>query len=110
MSLNKCQKYLHKLLITDANDAKFKIYLTKLNFWYNQWGGDKTDKTDKITYLTKTDSCVNKEYNTEQSCTEKCVVDTGNIPGFKKCKWDNNTTRCTYPDKSLNNRSSFRCK
>ena len=33
MSLNKYQKYLHKLSTTDTNDIKFKIYLKKLNFW-----------------------------------------------------------------------------
>jgi len=39
MSL-KCQKYLNKLANTDVNDSKFGLYLTKLNYWYEQVGGD----------------------------------------------------------------------
>jgi hypothetical protein len=39
MSLEKCQKYLYKLSNTNVNDEKFGLYLTKLNFWYEQIGG-----------------------------------------------------------------------
>ena len=39
MSLEKCQKYLYKLSNTNVNDQKFGLYLTKLNFWYEQMGG-----------------------------------------------------------------------
>ena len=40
MSLEKCQKYLHKLSNTHVTDEKFGLYLTKLNYWYEQVGGD----------------------------------------------------------------------
>jgi len=40
MSL-KCQKYLNKLANTDVNDSKFGLYLTKLNYWYEQVGAGK---------------------------------------------------------------------
>jgi len=36
MIINKCNKYLYKLNNTSINDIKFKIYLKKLNYWYNQ--------------------------------------------------------------------------
>jgi len=42
MSL-KCQKYLNKLANTDVNDSKFGLYLTKLNYWYEQVGGGFVD-------------------------------------------------------------------
>ena len=57
MTLEKCQKYLYKLSNTNINDDKFSIYLTKLNYWYEQIGGGKdkkrTDPTpqSKIPYL-----------------------------------------------------------
>ena len=41
MSLEKCQKYLYKLSNTNVNDDKFRLYLTKLNYWYEQNGGEK---------------------------------------------------------------------
>lgn len=39
MSLQKCQKYLTKLSSISLEDDKFGLYLDKLNYWYNQYGG-----------------------------------------------------------------------
>jgi len=41
MSNAKCAKYLNKLSNTSVDSDKFKIYLTKLNYWYNQIGSGK---------------------------------------------------------------------
>ena len=38
--LHKCSKYLERLSNTDVNDEKFGLYLSKLNYWYQQIGGE----------------------------------------------------------------------
>jgi hypothetical protein len=49
MSLEKCQKYLYKLSNTNIDDNKFGLYLSKLNYWYEQMGGGKDKKKPKST-------------------------------------------------------------
>jgi hypothetical protein len=41
---HKCSKYIYKLQQTPSTDPKFGIYLYKLNDYYNQIGGGKSDK------------------------------------------------------------------
>ena len=40
----KINKYIHKMSNIDINDSKFSLYLSKLNYWYNQYGNGLLDK------------------------------------------------------------------
>jgi hypothetical protein len=43
MEFIKINKYLHKLKNESTESPKFGIYLTKLNYWYNQIGNGIVD-------------------------------------------------------------------
>jgi len=43
MEFTKINKYLHKLKNESTESPKFGIYLTKLNYWYNQTGNGIVD-------------------------------------------------------------------
>jgi len=91
MSLEKCQKYLYKLSNANINDRNFGIYLTKLNFWYNQLGGNNPI----ILTHNKMDPC---GFNDIHNCTTKCQIDLSNnyypcivSPPYRSIKINNQT-------------------
>ena len=40
MEQYKCKKYINKLTTATIGSDKFDMYLLKINYWHNQWGGE----------------------------------------------------------------------
>ena len=80
MSLEKCQKYLYKLSNTNADDEKFGLYLTKLNYWYEQMGGVDCTTIKKEKECTQNKECEFKD----KKCNQKPIPVLSITPGKVK--------------------------
>ena len=86
MSLEKCQKYLYKLLNTNIDNNKFGLYLSKLNYWYEQIGGaGKCCKSNS----GKRGACI---YWEKDGCDVKRQVEVTEYKTKSKCE-SNNTCK-----------------
>jgi len=72
---DKINKYLYKLSNIDANDSQFGFYLTKLNYWYDQYGGGDNKNCNIHTEKTKCEKAVNEK-------KEKCAWKFLEADGF----------------------------
>ena len=68
----KVQKYLYKLSNIYVNDSKFGVYLTKLNYWYDQYGGGKA--CDEYTDEKKCNKASNEK---KEKCAWKLLDEPG---------------------------------
>lgn len=96
----KCQKYVNKLSKEPVSSDKFNIYLTKLNHWYNQYGGakiimqDEKDRTKLKTCGEITKSCTSYCEKAPDGTRHACeFVDPG-----KPCKKGDKVTNVQCPD------------
>ena len=86
MSVYKCNKYLNKIKDTKISSDKFKYYLDKLNYWYNQYGGENPN--DEIIINNIINAIEKNNYQKIEYLLNKFKIKY-NVPDFRNKKFIN---------------------
>lgn len=93
MEQHKISKYLNKLSNENIQSEKFGLYLTKLNYWYQQYGGTYGDDLQKeATNLTDFIIKTTSDKKTSDSGLATWAKQ-GNIPSIVNAQYSNNLQR-----------------